>query len=215
MLSPTTPSGWFLDKPVFIRNGCYVDWLTGVSAHHHLRYKMIEDKLKLSAYLSWTFCSCYTGTTHISCQFYCLLYNFCCYICCFNSGKRKPDPEFYLEVVQHLGVEPCDCVFIDDRFLVSFKLLTHLKDFIFLFWPEVKCLILQAKQRQVCSRDWDAWVSFWECRFPPQGSLTSRDQRLSTQYLITCVLDVICKNTLGKNNTLVSGMQVIIIISIS
>ncbi|XP_018442361.1 flavin mononucleotide hydrolase 1, chloroplatic [Raphanus sativus] len=53
-------------------------------------YKMIEDKLKLSAYLSWTFCSCYTG-------------------------KRKPDPEFYLEVVQHLGVEPCDCVFIDDR----------------------------------------------------------------------------------------------------
>ncbi|XP_013590433.1 PREDICTED: uncharacterized protein LOC106298842 [Brassica oleracea var. oleracea] len=53
-------------------------------------YKMIEDKLKLSAYLSWTFCSCITG-------------------------KRKPDPEFYLEVVEHLGVEPCDCVFIDDR----------------------------------------------------------------------------------------------------
>lgn len=37
----------------------------------------------------------------------------------FDSGKRKPDPEFYLEVVEHLGVEPCDCVFIDDRF-VSF-----------------------------------------------------------------------------------------------
>nr|VDD62587.1 unnamed protein product [Brassica oleracea] len=56
----------------------------------HLRYNLIEDKLKLSAYLSWTFCSCITG-------------------------KRKPDPEFYLEVVEHLGVEPCDCVFIDDR----------------------------------------------------------------------------------------------------
>ncbi|KAL0663332.1 hypothetical protein Bca4012_100169 [Brassica carinata] len=53
-------------------------------------YNLIEDKLKLSAYLSWTFCSCITG-------------------------KRKPDPEFYLEVVEHLGVEPCDCVFIDDR----------------------------------------------------------------------------------------------------
>ncbi|CAN7128896.1 unnamed protein product [Brassica rapa subsp. narinosa] len=53
-------------------------------------YEMIEDKLKLSAYLSWTFCSC-------------------------NTGKRKPDPEFYLEVVEHLGVEPCECVFIDDR----------------------------------------------------------------------------------------------------
>ncbi|KFK42385.1 hypothetical protein AALP_AA2G249200 [Arabis alpina] len=53
-------------------------------------YKMIEDKLKLSDYLSWTFCSC-------------------------NAGKRKPDPEFYLQVVGHLGVEPCDCIFIDDR----------------------------------------------------------------------------------------------------
>uniref|UniRef100_A0A1J3DC59 Bifunctional epoxide hydrolase 2 n=3 Tax=Noccaea caerulescens TaxID=107243 RepID=A0A1J3DC59_NOCCA len=53
-------------------------------------YKLIEDKLKLSAYLSWTFCSC-------------------------NLGKRKPDPEFYLTVVEHLGVEPCDCIFIDDR----------------------------------------------------------------------------------------------------
>ncbi|XP_010430065.1 PREDICTED: uncharacterized protein LOC104714407 isoform X2 [Camelina sativa] len=53
-------------------------------------YNMIEDKLKLSAYLSWTFCSC-------------------------NAGKRKPDPEFYLEVVRHLGVEPSHCIFIDDR----------------------------------------------------------------------------------------------------
>nr|AAM63745.1 unknown [Arabidopsis thaliana] len=53
-------------------------------------YNIIEDKLKLSAYLSWTFCSCI-------------------------AGKRKPDPEFYLEVVGHLGVEPCDCIFIDDR----------------------------------------------------------------------------------------------------
>lgn len=53
-------------------------------------YKMIEDKLKLSTYLSWTFCSCITG-------------------------KRKPDPVFYLEVLKHLDVEPASCVFIDDR----------------------------------------------------------------------------------------------------
>ncbi|KAL1187688.1 Flavin mononucleotide hydrolase 1, chloroplatic [Cardamine amara subsp. amara] len=53
-------------------------------------YKIIEDKLKLSDYLSWTFCSCFVG-------------------------KRKPDPKFYLEVVGHLGVEPSDCIFIDDR----------------------------------------------------------------------------------------------------
>ncbi|XP_048424527.1 LOW QUALITY PROTEIN: flavin mononucleotide hydrolase 1, chloroplatic [Pyrus x bretschneideri] len=54
------------------------------------RYEMIEDKLNISKYLSWTFCSCITG-------------------------KRKPDPEFYLEVVRHLEVDPGSCIFVDDR----------------------------------------------------------------------------------------------------
>lgn len=53
-------------------------------------YQMIEDKLKLSTYLSWTFCSC--------------IY-----------GKRKPDADFYLEVLKYLDVEPGNCIFIDDR----------------------------------------------------------------------------------------------------
>ncbi|KAJ9546037.1 hypothetical protein OSB04_025744 [Centaurea solstitialis] len=53
-------------------------------------YRMIEDKLKLSSYLSWTFCSCITG-------------------------KRKPDPDFYLEALKHLDTEPKNCVFVDDR----------------------------------------------------------------------------------------------------
>ncbi|XP_071710700.1 flavin mononucleotide hydrolase 1, chloroplatic [Rutidosis leptorrhynchoides] len=53
-------------------------------------YRMIEDKLKLSSYLSWTFCSCVLG-------------------------KRKPDPLFYQDVVKHLDIEPHNCVFIDDR----------------------------------------------------------------------------------------------------
>ncbi|GAA0169432.1 phosphatase [Lithospermum erythrorhizon] len=53
-------------------------------------YQMIEEKLKLSNYLSWTFCSCVIG-------------------------KRKPEAEFYLEVQKRLGVEPANCVFIDDR----------------------------------------------------------------------------------------------------
>ncbi|XP_068667252.1 flavin mononucleotide hydrolase 1, chloroplatic-like [Aristolochia californica] len=53
-------------------------------------YMMIEEKLKLSAYLSWTYCSC-------------------------NSGKRKPAPEAYFAVLKHLGVEPSSCIFIDDR----------------------------------------------------------------------------------------------------
>ncbi|KAJ7978246.1 Haloacid dehalogenase-like hydrolase family protein [Quillaja saponaria] len=53
-------------------------------------YKLIEDKLKVSTYLSWTFCSC-------------------------SNGKRKPDPEFYLEVLTQLKVDPKSCIFIDDR----------------------------------------------------------------------------------------------------
>ncbi|GAB4855836.1 Flavin mononucleotide hydrolase 1, chloroplatic [Ancistrocladus abbreviatus] len=53
-------------------------------------YEMIEEKLRLSAYLSWTFCSCITG-------------------------KRKPDPEFYVEVLHYLEVQPSSCIFIDDR----------------------------------------------------------------------------------------------------
>lgn len=53
-------------------------------------YEMIEDKLKLSTYLSWSFCSC-------------------------ALGKRKPDPELYAEVARRLEVEPGNCIFIDDR----------------------------------------------------------------------------------------------------
>ncbi|KAI5648926.1 hypothetical protein M9H77_34931 [Catharanthus roseus] len=53
-------------------------------------YTMIEEKLKLSNYLSWTFCSC-------------------------KFGKRKPDTDFYLEVLKHLDVEPGNCIFVDDR----------------------------------------------------------------------------------------------------
>ncbi|CAH9129924.1 unnamed protein product [Cuscuta epithymum] len=53
-------------------------------------YTMIEEKLKLSNYLSWTFCSCV-------------------------MGKRKPDRDFYLDVLKHLDVEPASCIFVDDR----------------------------------------------------------------------------------------------------
>ncbi|CAO2832564.1 unnamed protein product [Amaranthus hypochondriacus] len=53
-------------------------------------YQMIEDKLNLSNYLSWTFCSC-------------------------KIGKQKPDPDFYSEVLRYLEVEPGSCIFIDDR----------------------------------------------------------------------------------------------------
>ncbi|URD77050.1 haloacid dehalogenase-like hydrolase [Musa troglodytarum] len=53
-------------------------------------YMMIEEKLRLSKYLSWTFCSCLIG-------------------------KRKPAADCYTEVLHHLGVEPSSCIFVDDR----------------------------------------------------------------------------------------------------
>ncbi|PON45500.1 HAD hydrolase, subfamily IA [Parasponia andersonii] len=52
--------------------------------------EMIEDKLKISRYMSWTFCS-------------------------FKTGKRKPDPDFYLDALKHLKVDPANCIFVDDR----------------------------------------------------------------------------------------------------
>ncbi|KAL9259972.1 Flavin mononucleotide hydrolase 1, chloroplatic-like protein [Drosera capensis] len=33
------------------------------------------------------------------------------------GGKRKPDPDFYVEVLRHLEVEPTSCIFVDDRLL--------------------------------------------------------------------------------------------------
>ncbi|PIN24852.1 putative hydrolase (HAD superfamily) [Handroanthus impetiginosus] len=53
-------------------------------------FEIIEEKLKLSTYLSWTFCSC-------------------------KMGKRKPDPDFYMDISKHSQVEPACCIFIDDR----------------------------------------------------------------------------------------------------
>ncbi|KAL1827053.1 hypothetical protein ACET3Z_005465 [Daucus carota] len=60
------------------------------ATNYPIWYKLIEDKLKLSAYLSWTFCSC-------------------------STGKRKPDVEFYLEILSHLDIDGESCIFIDDR----------------------------------------------------------------------------------------------------
>ncbi|RYR47717.1 hypothetical protein Ahy_A07g033670 [Arachis hypogaea] len=56
-------------------------------------YQLIEDKLELSKYLSWTFCSC-------------------------TYGKRKPNTEFFMEALEHLKVDPANCIFVDDRFLL-------------------------------------------------------------------------------------------------
>ncbi|KAG2693925.1 hypothetical protein I3760_08G118100 [Carya illinoinensis] len=70
----------------------FITILRGLSFQEILfcRYKMIEDKLKVSRYLSWTFCSCI-------------------------NGKRKPDPDFYLDVLSQLEVNSENCIFIDDR----------------------------------------------------------------------------------------------------
>ncbi|EFJ18467.1 hypothetical protein SELMODRAFT_112604 [Selaginella moellendorffii] len=53
-------------------------------------YMLIEDKLQLSRYLEWTFVSCHTG-------------------------KRKPEINAYLDVLQKLQVDSSDCTFVDDQ----------------------------------------------------------------------------------------------------
>lgn len=53
-------------------------------------YEVIEDKLKLSRYIEWTFVSC-------------------------NTGVRKPAPEAYTGPARTLGVDPSTCLFVDDR----------------------------------------------------------------------------------------------------
>lgn len=35
-------------------------------------------------------------------------------------GKRKPDPDFYMDVSKHLKVDPTSCIFIDDRWCFEF-----------------------------------------------------------------------------------------------
>lgn len=53
-------------------------------------YRMIEERLRLSRYLEWSFVSC-------------------------DTGVRKPDPRAYLGAAARLGVEPGECILIDDR----------------------------------------------------------------------------------------------------
>jgi hypothetical protein len=124
----------------------------------YCRYQLIEDKLKLSKYLSWTFCSCALGRltlyafcvdhlfvwlwyyrcsswtkkisfsgqistqTILSCKPWILQTHFH-----YVSGKRKPDTEFYTEVVRHLEVDPSYCIFIDDRFLIFLYISSFMK----------------------------------------------------------------------------------------
>lgn len=53
-------------------------------------YRMIEDKLALSRWMSWSFVSC-------------------------DVGSRKPEASYYRAVLDRLGVAPASCVFVDDR----------------------------------------------------------------------------------------------------
>lgn len=56
-------------------------------------FQNIEERLQLSRYLSWSFVSC-EGPMR---------------------GLRKPSPESFSAVVQHLGVPPGELLLVDDR----------------------------------------------------------------------------------------------------
>jgi HAD superfamily hydrolase (TIGR01509 family) len=59
-------------------------------SNYPIWYQMIEDKLRLSRYLEWSFVSCLTGV-------------------------RKPDRQAFLGAAASLQVSPDQCLFIDDR----------------------------------------------------------------------------------------------------
>ena len=59
-------------------------------SNYPIWYELIDQKLELSRYLDWTFVSC-------------------------RTGLRKPDERAYLNAARHLGLEPNECMFIDDR----------------------------------------------------------------------------------------------------
>jgi HAD superfamily hydrolase (TIGR01509 family) len=53
-------------------------------------YRLIEERLHLSRFMSWRFVSCKTGV-------------------------RKPAPEAYRGAAEALGLSPSRCLFVDDR----------------------------------------------------------------------------------------------------
>lgn len=53
-------------------------------------YRVIDEATGLSRFIGWDFVSC-------------------------RTGFRKPEPEAYLHPVRALGVNPADCLFVDDR----------------------------------------------------------------------------------------------------
>ncbi len=59
-------------------------------SNYSMWYKLIEEKLKLSKYLDWSYVSCHTG-------------------------YRKPDPQSYLIPAEKIGVPAERCLFVDDR----------------------------------------------------------------------------------------------------
>lgn len=66
--------------------GCEIHALS----NYPVWFEMIEEKLRLSRYLNWTFVS-------------------------WKTGLRKPDPRAFLNAAKTLDVSPEQCLFVDDR----------------------------------------------------------------------------------------------------
>ncbi len=59
-------------------------------SNYSIWYRIIEERLKLSRFLDWTFVSC-------------------------RTGLRKPVPRCYQFALDTLAARPSDCLFVDDR----------------------------------------------------------------------------------------------------
>ena len=81
---------WLPGMQALLRDLAAAGCVMHAFSNYPVWYRLIEERLRLSQYIEWTFVSCRTGT-------------------------RKPAAEAYAGVLQALGEPGERCVFIDDR----------------------------------------------------------------------------------------------------
>jgi FMN phosphatase YigB (HAD superfamily) len=80
---------WVEGSEAVLQDLCRRGFEIHALSNYPVWYRNIEDRLRISRYLEWTFVSC-------------------------RTGRRKPDPAAFTDAAQHLGRNVADCLFIDD-----------------------------------------------------------------------------------------------------
>jgi HAD superfamily hydrolase (TIGR01509 family) len=81
---------WLPGMEALVRDLARAGHALHVLSNYPCWWKTIEEVVGVSRYLPWTFVSC-------------------------NTGVRKPDAAAFLGPTEQLGVDPGECLFVDDR----------------------------------------------------------------------------------------------------